>query len=476
MFRFLLAIQIAAMLFPVAYAQQDDPAWSSQELPIGGSKLKEDSLPGKPNTFGTFAGHIRSFSMATFNHRAYPDYFAQGMGAGLGYYSPIVKNFQVGMSGFLMYNLASSALDNQPPFNNRYEVGLFDVLDPDNRHNLGRVEDLYLRYIISKKSKSFVQIGKFGIKTPMMNPQDGRMLPNLQEGVWAEWKHWRKIKISGGWLWGTSPRSTVSWFNFGETIGIYPTGRAVNGAKANYVGKLQVPGVAIAGLSYLPFKPLRINLWSYSVPTLFSTSLLSTEWSKVLDASIWVLGVQYLNQQSLYKGSLPIEEQYIAHDERANAVGVKISRSDKLKKSEWSLNYTRIGDSGRFLFPREWGIEPFFTFMNRERMEGSGDVHAAVIKNMLFLDDEKRFSIQSMAGIFFMPALDDPQLNKYNMPSFYQFNLRSRYSFGGFLHGLKADLMYVYKGKLEKDLMETPANFHNKVDMHHLSFVFDYYF
>ncbi|MEQ8811379.1 MAG: OprD family outer membrane porin [Imperialibacter sp.] len=457
-------------------ARQTDPAWLSKELSFEKNPSVSDTLNTKRSPYGTFAGHLRSFSMGTINHEDFPDYYAQGVGAGLGWYSPIIGKFQVAMSGFFMYNLASSPLGNVPPFNNRYEVGLFDVLNPDNRSDLGRVENLYLRYIISKKNKSYIQVGKFGLKTPMMNPQDGRMIPNLQEGVWADINEWKKVKLKGGWLWGTSPRSTVEWLSIGESIGVYPLGRSVNGTSASYAGKLRLPGIAIAGINYLPFQNFEVSAWNYTVPELLSTSLFNGEWKKQSVASTWSFGGQYLFQQSLYQGRLPVEQQYISEGDRAHAYGIKIGRTSNTSKTEWSLNYTRITPTGRFLFPREWGIEPFFTFMNRERMEGAGDVHAFTIKNTQFLGQNKKLSLQSMGGVFLMPALDSPALNKYNMPSFYQLNLRAKYSFSGFFSGLQADLMYVYKGALEKDLPETPANFHNKVDMHHISLVFDYYF
>ncbi|CAD5264891.1 MULTISPECIES: OprD family outer membrane porin [unclassified Imperialibacter] len=473
---FLLTTFLLTTLWPSsARARQADPAWLSKELSFE-KKPAADTLNTKLHSYGTFEGHLRSFSMATVNHDDFPDYYAQGAGAGLGYYSPIIKNFQVAVSGFFTYNLASSTLSNQPPFNNRYEVGLFDVLKPDNRSDLGRVENLYLRYVLSAKSKSYIQVGKFGLKTPMMNPQDGRMMPNLQEGVWTDINEWKKIKLKGGWLWGTSPRSTVTWLSIGESIGVYPVGRAVNGAKAEYAGRLSLPGIAIAGITYLPVKTFQVNAWNYTIPKLFTTSLLNGEWAKETNASKWSLGGQYLFQQSLYQGDLPVEQQYISEGEQAHAFGLKIGWANLSTKTGWSLNYTRIAATGRFLFPREWGIEPFFTFMNRERMEGAGDVHTVTIKNTQFLDANKRLSVQSMGGIFRMPALDAPALNKYNMPSFYQLNVRAKYNFGGFLRGLQADLMYVYKGALEKDLPETPVNFHNKVDMHHISLVFDYHF
>ena len=52
----------------------------------------------------------------------------------------------------------------------------------------------------------------------------------------------------------------------------------------------------------------------------------------------------------------------------------------KNNKWETSLNYTRITAKGKYLMPREWGRDPFFTFLPRERNEGFGDVDAIMAK------------------------------------------------------------------------------------------------
>ncbi len=195
--------------------------------------LEKDTLVNILHNIGTFEGHIRNFFMTTTNHGDFSDYYAWGLGGGLGYYSPVIKGFQIGMSGYIIYNLASSPLAPAVPFTNRYEIGLFDITNPDNHEDLDRLEDLYLRYYFSEKNKSFIQVGKFHLKTPLINLQDGRMRPNLQEGIWAEWNEYKKIKVKGGWLWRTSPRSTIHWYDIGKSL-VYPNGRAVNGNKADY--------------------------------------------------------------------------------------------------------------------------------------------------------------------------------------------------------------------------------------------------
>ncbi|NJM24330.1 MAG: hypothetical protein HC859_01165 [Bacteroidia bacterium] len=150
-------------------------------------QIDSSALHTQLHNKGTFEGHVRTFAMATVNRREYPDYYAWAIGAGLSYRTPVLYNFQVGLSGFIIHNITSSDLMPANGFSNRYEIGLFDINDPKNHSDLDRLEDLYVRYYLKKDLKSFVQLGKFHLITPLINLQDGRMRPNMQEGIWMQW-------------------------------------------------------------------------------------------------------------------------------------------------------------------------------------------------------------------------------------------------------------------------------------------------
>lgn len=460
----------------MAFSQHQDPSWSVRRAIINEQCMQNDSLCNVLHKLGVFEGHFRSFFMSTINHADYPDYYALAVGGGLAYFSPVIKNFQVGMSGFTIYNISSSVLHPTPPFSNRYEIQLFDVTDPDNRGDLDRLEDLYLRYYFSQKEHSYLQIGKFHLQTPMINLQDGRMRPNLQEGLWGEWNNWKKLKLRGGWIWRTSPRGTVRWYTISESIGVYPRGRATNGLPSDYAGKMSSDGIFIGSLAYIPAKPLNIELWNYYADNLFNAAYLKTEWKKKSNHKEWFTGIQYVYQHSLMSSSLPVEQQYILHNSQSNAISTRVGFTRLSNNEKWFLNYTRVTSHGRFVFPREWGIEPFYTFMFRERIEGAGNVHAFMLQNIRYLDKAEQLTFHAQAGLFVMPPVQDVALNKYNMPSFYHVNVRAKYRFTGFLHGLHADVLYSYKGNLTSNLEIIPANYHNKVNNHLLSVVLDYYF
>ncbi len=469
-------IILFSTMFGTTWAQHQDPSWSVRRATINEQCTQNDSLCNMLHKLGVFEGHFRSFFMSTINRGEFPDYYALAMGGGLAYFSPVIKNFQIGLSGFTIYNVSSSVLHPNPPFSNRYEIQLFDITDPDNHSDLDRLEDLYLRYYFSQKHHSYIQIGKFHLQTPLVNLQDGRMRPNLQEGLWGEWNNWEKLKLKGGWIWRTSPRGTVQWFTIGQSVGIYSRGRAVNGLPSDYAGKVLPHGIFTGNITYIPAKPLTIELWNYYVDKIFNTSLLKSEWKKKTEHREWLAGIQYLYQRSLMNNILPVEQQYITHSARSHTISTRIGFTRLRNNEKWFINYTRITSHGRFLFPREWGVEPFYTFMFRERLEGAGNAHGIMMQNIRPIDKSGRFTFHTQAGIFVMPSVQDVALNKYNMPSFYHLNVRGNYRFTGFLHGLHADVLYSYKGNLVRGLEVTPANYHNKVNNHLLSVVLDYYF
>lgn len=434
-----------------------------------------NSLGSTLHGYGTFEGHFRSYTMATINHARNPDYFAQGVGGGLAYYSPVIKRFQVGLSGFLIYNLHSSSLTNGNGYSNRYELALFDITDPENREDLDRLENLYIRYYIEKSSHaSFVQLGKFHLNTPLMNMQDSRMRPNLQEGIWSEVTINKSLQIKGGWLWETSPRSTIRWYGIGESVGLYGNAKAIDGSAAEYYGHVNSRGIGIANIAWTPIKDFTYQVWNYYADNLFNIVLQKAELKKQVNASTLFAGAQHLWQHSTSPDDIAVSSQYIGPEEKSHVVSLRVGISHS-PKDIWSINYTRITSHGRFLFPREWGTETLYTYISRERNEGSGDVHAWMIENNRLFGKENNLVLQAMAGIYKMPAVDNFELNKYSMPSYYHLAFKAHYKFHGFFRGLEAQALYVYKGLFARSQFND-AYSHNKVKMHHASLVLNYSF
>jgi hypothetical protein len=122
--------------------------------------------------------------------------------------------------------------------------------------------------------------------------------------------------------------------------------------------------------------------------------------------------------------------------------------------------------------PREWGKEPFYTFLPRERNEGLGNVHAATIKasTKLFNDN---FKTGLGYGYYQLPDVKNYRLNKYGLPSYHQINYDASYNFTNFLKGMELKILLAYKLK-QGETYNNSKYIYNKVDMLNCNFILDF--
>lgn len=423
---------------------------------------------------GEVHGHFRYFGMVTDNAKGLSDYYANAAGGGLSYETAPYKGFQLGVSGFFVYNIGSSDL-SKPDLKtnqlNRYEVGLFDITDPSNKNNIDRLEELYLKYAWKN---SHITFGKQLVNTPFINLQDGRMRPTETEGLWAEINNIKHTKIETGFLYRMSPRSTVEWYKTGESIGLYPTGINTDGTKSGYAGNIESKGVFLLGITHTFNKDLSVKVWNVLVQNVFNTSMVQADYNYSLEnKSKLVAGAQYVYQRAIKDGgNEDAAKTYFQKGAKAQTFGAKLGWENK--RWQTSFNYNRITKDGRYLMPREWGRDPFYTFLPRERNDGLGDVNAWVIKAGYGIP-KANLKTQLGIGYYDLPDVNDYALNKYGMPSYTQLNIDLRYTFKGFLEGLELQLLYVYKAR-SGNTYGNDKYVINKVNMSNWNLVLNYHF
>jgi hypothetical protein len=423
---------------------------------------------------GHFNGHFRYYFMSTQNQKGLTDYYANAAGGGLRYETAKFHGFQFAVSGFYTFNIGSSDLgkaDSTTGQYNRYEIALFDVEDPYNKNDIDRLEELYLKYTYKKSSIVF---GKLLINTPFINLQDGRMRPTGVDGFWFELNEIKKTKIEGGWLYAISPRGTTKWFDVGESIGVYPVGVNTAGIKSQYANNLESKGVFLIGTHIEVSKNLKLHGWDVFTENIFNTAMLQADISMPLEnTNKFFASAQVIRQDAVNSGgNEDPDKTYFEKGGKAITFGAKAGWQNK----QWdaSINYNRITADGRYLMPREWGREPFFTFMPRERNEGFGDVHAIMAK-VNYNIPKVRVKTSLAAGYYKLPDVKDYRLNKYGVPSYTQVNADVRYAFDKVLNGLEAQLLVV--GKVNNG--ETYGNkifVFNKVNMVLYNFALNYHF
>lgn len=470
-------IILVAVLFFTAYSL-DAQHQEIPEKPGTWQGQQKKSLDSNTILFafksGTFNGHFRNYLMATDNERGLTDYYANASGGGLRYESAPYKGFQFAVSGFYIFNTASSNLelrDSATGQYNRYEIGLFDMENPANKKDNDRLEELYLKYNFFH---SHITFGRQLINTPFINLQDGRMRPTGIEGIWFEFQEIKNLKFEGGWIYAISPRGTTRWYYTGEAVGLYPVGVNPDGTKSGYKSNLESAGIAMLGIQIQASQKAKIRLWEMYFDRIFNVGMVQPEYLiKTGKKGNLMLAGQFIRQDAVNNGgNKDSSRTYITKGGKSMTFGFRAGW--KSGRFEMTGNYNRITTHGRYLMPREFGREPFFTFMPRERNEGLGDVHAFSI-NTTYNIEKYRLKTSLAAGYYILPDVKNYTLNKYGMPSYGQMNADVRYTFAGILEGLDLQLLVVGKIPAGKTYNQ-PIYVFNKVNMILYNLVLNYHF
>lgn len=417
-----------------------------------------------------FGFYSRTFFMSTLNDGVLKDDFTLAQGGGLSMLTPSLAGFQFGVSGYFIFRLASSdlnAADASTGLKNRYEIGQYDITQPTNFQNLYRLEDLFLRYTYKKSS---LTVGRMTLNTPFMNPQDGRMRPTVEEGVWLQINQHPKFGFKGGFIWGVSPRSTMKFYKMQNSLGIYASGLNTDGSKSNYAGNIKSAGLAMANFYFKPFKHLEINLWDAYFDHIFNTFILEIKNNVSLTTLQFYQSGMYVRQDAVSNGG-NANPAYTYIDKGAYANVISLQSGIKTKKIDWNLNYTHITGDGRFLNPREWGRDFFYTFLPRERNEGAGNVHA-ITTNLTYQTLSQKLKLGFSYGYFNLPEVSNIRLNKYGMPSYHQINLQASYHFIKIFKGFELKLLIA--GKINSNSHLAPKYIYNKVNMINFNLIFDF--
>ncbi len=419
-----------------------------------------------------FLVRARTFYMATNNQPGLTDSYALGMGVGLGYQTPrLFGHLQLRGSAFFSNNLISSDLAGRDPLTNqpnRYEIGLFNLQNPGGRALITRLEELNIQYHFGKKS--VITVGRQLPRSPFINGQDGRLSPTFAEGVKLEWNESNQTKIQAEYWWRMAPRSTVGWHNIGESIGLYPVGIDATGKAAQYANHTTSAGIVQLGITHKR-GPITWQFWDTHVLNVFNVAYARADAALPAGTSRqFVAGLQLAREWTVGTGGNPdLMRAYSQPGNRATVLSGRVG----YQTAKWAafLNATRITGEGRFLMPREWGREPFYTFLMRERNEGFGNVTATGIN--LFYTPGSHLKLETSVGYSALPDVKDYRLNKYGMPTYVQTNLGVTYRFAGLLNGFDGQLLWLHKSAAGTTYSAEKYVF-NKVDMSQLNLILNY--
>ncbi|MDG1572927.1 hypothetical protein OZ410_11420 [Robiginitalea sp. M366] len=434
-------------------------------LPVLGQESAEKQVSG------SFSGEWRTYYMQTVNKGALQDFQALATGGHLAYTLRLGKSWELGAALYKTTDLGLGQWNTPDPQTgkaSRYEEGLFNRLEPSADMVL-LLGNLYLDY---HHKGHAIRLGRMKVNTPLINSQDGRMIPTLVEGLWYAYQFPDRYGWQLGIVNRIAPRSTGDFMGIGESIGAYPAGRDPEGRTSLYPGHTRSDVVVVAHGQVRPMESLQLLAWNYYIENVSNSFYLK---SQISLGGPWEVAAEWLHQNRLGEGGNGLDSLRYFDQARADLLGVQLRYGNN--KSGASLAYDHILPHGRFLFPREWGREELFSFQKRERSEGSAQNHALVItyrKPLVVKKDEATVQAILSAGRHWKPPVQDPALNKYAFPDYTHLNLDFFLTLQDF-PGFRPELLLTFK-RAHGDLPDNPNLFFNKADLFHMSLVFNYRF
>jgi len=141
-------------------------------------------------------GQWRSYYLGTINDGDLKDFHAIATGGKLQYVRPFRTHWKFGGTIYVTFNTSIQDLTIPDPATgrlSRYEAGLFDVQDLDDPL-IAFPGELFVQYTHRDHQ---VALGRIKLVTPFINPQDGRMIPTLTQGIWYTYEP-KKWKLKTG--------------------------------------------------------------------------------------------------------------------------------------------------------------------------------------------------------------------------------------------------------------------------------------
>lgn len=419
---------------------------------------------------GMLSGEWRTYYQSTHNQGTLKDFYGLATGGKLGFQYAFTPNLRAGTILYTSVNLGIQDLtipDATTGKGSRYEKALFDLQDLNDRW-IVLPGELYLHYTPDKHD---LRVGRLKVESPFINPQDGRMIPTLGQGIWYQYRPSPEYTLQLGWLNAIAPRATQRFYAIGESIGQHSVGRNPDGSPSQYAGHTQSDYIMVAGLSMQPWRILNLELWDYFAQNIFHTLYLKpTLHLKNMNTAF---SLEWLHQDREGEGGNAVDSLRYFSGKHANVLGVQLTQ--KLDHTAISLGYDHVLKGDRFLFPREWGRESLFTVQKRERTEGSANNHAVVLTyERLFSFKKQKLQTVTSLGHQWRPSVHHPAENKYGIPDYTHINLDLFYQHTHESH-LKPEMLLTYKWG-HHNVPDDPGFVLNKVNMFQINMIVNYHF
>lgn len=316
-----------------------------------------------------------------------------------------------------------------------------------------------------------ITVGQFLKNTPLINAEPWP-LPNALQGLWYKHTTERGAVFQLGTIFQVSSRFSGDFADIGESLSLIGVGVDATGNPAQYRGNVESDLILMANVNFRLGPRATLDVWNYFVENVTNTFMVEPRMT--FGDGSWSARAMLMYQSRVNNGGNDLTQLAYTFDESASYIGARIEKGWKSNKLQ--LNFTRIGDQGRLLLPREWGKEPFYTFQRRTRIEGNSDVTAVMLNWERNWDKEKsRYRFFTGMGQNWMPDAFDAPRNKRKLPSHLHWDASFKYEPKGSLNNLSLELYSAYRF-LTDDIGTDLNAVINRADFWHFDFIVGYKF
>lgn len=414
------------------------------------------------------SGLVRTRYMSTNNERDLTDFNIMVTHGQLYYKTKLNRWLSFGTQANALFHYGTESISQVDPITGSgpiYEGNLWV-----NRNMTGSVEttlpQFYLRANLEGHS---LMVGRIVKDTPILNAEPWPFTDAIQ-GIWYEYQSNKKLYMQGGWVSRLSPRQTGAFVSIGESLGLAGVGTDIFGNPSGYRGNVDSNYLLMGDVEYKFSESFKIDGWTFYADNVIRTGLIEATYSnREKERSI---SSMFIYQNKFGEGGNIDSNLAYKNEDQASYFGLRINQ--KMGNNNLQFNIGRITKLGRFLLPREWGLEPFYTFQRRTRIEGASDVASVMFRWQRTWDKENAlFNVFSSIGTNQFGTVNDPAKNKFSMPNHHHIDLSVEYLPKQF-KGLSAEI-YVAQRLLSGDA-PSDSFIINRANFFHFDFLLSYRF
>lgn len=238
-------------------------------------------------------------------------------------------------------------------------------------------------------------IGRQLVKTPYVNPQDNRMLPNAVEGValMRRRDEAETLDYGFGYLWGFKSRDSSYFVPFSEELGVE-----------------EDRGIAVAGAKVMPVRGLTLGAIDYLIPDVLNTAFAEFDWIIDVTPLQFRFSANYTSQRTV--GADLIDGGPYATDQLAERFAVSYANATLLVAASHN------GDAAALQSP--FGSFPAYTVLDQLNFNNAGQqtlvVGAAYDFSEVLLEGLKLQTRYGWSwGAIDAPGSEAGRQNEYNL-------------------------------------------------------------